>query len=145
MRAARTADRTLSSHLTRETRGLRQKVVAFREAPGLACRCPVVSDSALAVSREFKQMCTNSVKTVMTRETGISFEIIQQFQSLCCAVHHRCRDRVIQRDHGVAGHASEQIVQRQDMRPIRVVGSIRFVMNGGDGGLQLVWADRALG
>ena len=90
-------------------------------------------------------MCSNGVQAVMIREAGVGFEGVQQFQALRRAVHHRRRDRVIQRDHGVVGHAPEQIVERQDLRPIRVVGSGSFVVNGGDGGLQLVWADRALG
>ena len=81
----------------------------------------------------------------MIRDAGVRFEGVQQFQALRRAVHHRRRDRVIQRDHRVVGHAPEQIVERQDLRPIRVVGSGSFVVNGGDGGLQLVWADRALG
>jgi hypothetical protein len=50
----------------------------------------------------------------------------------------------MQRNHWVVGHAPAQIVERQDLRPIRVVGWGSFVVNGGDDGLQLVWADRAL-
>ena len=91
--------------IDREPRGLREKVVALREAPCLACRRPVVPDGALAVSGEFQQMCSNSVQAVMIREAGVRLEGVQQFQALRRAVHHRRRDRVIQGDHGVVGHA----------------------------------------
>ena len=56
---------------------------------------------------------------------------------------HRHCDRVIQHHHGIVGHALEQIVQRENLRPIGILGSRRFIVNRGDRGLQLIRADRA--
>ena len=39
----------------------------------------------------------------------------------------------------------EKTVKRRDLRPVRVLGVGSFVVNGGDGGLELVGADRAPG
>ena len=89
-------------------------------------------------------MGSNSVQAVMIREAGVSLERIQEFQAFAGTAHHRHCDRVIQRDHGVAGHTPEQIVERQDLRPIRVFRLGSFVVNGGDGSLQLVGADGSL-
>ncbi len=89
-------------------------------------------------------MCSNGVQAVMILKAGVSFEGVQQFQALRRAVHHCRRDRVIQRDHWVVRHAPEQIVERQDLRPIRVVGSGSFVVNGGDGGLQFEEKDQRI-
>jgi len=122
----------------RESCGLREKVVALREAGCLACRCAVMSDSTLMVSSEFQQMCSDSVQTVMFRKAGVRFEGVQQFQAARCTMHHRHRDRMVQHDHWVVGHAPEQIVECEDLRPIGVICSGSFVVNGGDGGLQLV-------
>ena len=36
------------------------------------------------------------------------------------AVHHRGGDRVVERDHRVVRHAAKHVVQREDLRPIRV-------------------------
>jgi hypothetical protein len=83
------------------------------------------------VSSEFQQMSSNSVQTVMFRKAGVSFEDVQQFQAARCAMHHGHRDRVVQHDHWIVGHAPEQIVEREDLRPIRVVCSGSFVVNGG--------------
>jgi hypothetical protein len=47
-------------------------------------------------------------------------------------VHHRHSNDPIQRDHWVVGHAFEQIVKRQDLRPIRVIGAGGLVVNGGE-------------
>ena len=37
-----------------------------------------------------------------------------------------------------------KLVQREDLRPVRVLGARRFVVHRGDGGLQLILADRTL-
>ena len=58
---------------------------------------------------------------MMIREAGVIFEGVQQFQALRRTVHHRRRDRVIQRDHWVVGHAPVQIVERQDLLQMDVL------------------------
>jgi len=122
---------------------LGEEVVALRQVRGLGRRCPIVPDCSFEVPREFQQMGAHRVQAVMFRDARIVFKRIQQFQALRRAVHHGRRDGAIQRDHWVVGHALEQIIKRQDLRPIRVLGAGSLVVNGGNGGLQLVWADGA--
>ena len=45
---------------------------------------------------------------------------------------HGCGDGMIQHHHGILGHALEQFVQRQDLRPIGILGPRRLIMNRGD-------------
>jgi len=59
-------------------------------------------------------------------------------------LHHRKRDRAIERHHRVVGHAFEQAVQRQDLRPVRVVGAGGFVMDRCDRRLDLISAHPAV-
>ena len=80
-----------------------------------------MSNGTHMVSGEFQQMCSNGVQAVMISQAGIRFEGVQQLQSLRWALHHRCSNGAIQRDHWVVGHAFEQIVKRQDLRPIGVL------------------------
>ena len=41
------------------------------------------------------------------------------------AVHHGHRDGVVERHHGIVGHPLQQLVQRQDLRPVGVLGAGR--------------------
>jgi hypothetical protein len=50
-------------------------------------------------------------------------------------MHHGDGDGVIEHHHRIVGHTFKQLIERQDLRPIGILGSRRFVMNGGDGGL----------
>ena len=59
-------------------------------------------------------------------------------------MHHGRGDGVIELHHGVIGHAFKQLIQRQDLRPVGILGSGRLVVNGGDGGLELVRANSSL-
>ena len=58
-------------------------------------------------------------------------------------MHHRDGDRVVERHHRVVRHPLEQAVERQDLRPVRVLGARRLVVHGGNRRLQLIRADRA--
>ena len=51
---------------------------------------------------------------------------------------HRRGDRFVQPVHRIVGHSPKQTVQRQDLGPIRVLDPGRLIVNGGNGGLQLV-------
>jgi len=109
--------------------------VAFGEACCFGCCGPVVACGALEVSSEFQQMRSNSVQAVIIGEAGVRLEGSHQFQALRCSVDHGRGDGAIQRDHGVVRHAVQQIVKRQDLRPIGVLELSGFVVDGGSGGL----------
>ena len=87
------------------------------------------------VSGHFQQMGTNGVEAMMAGQSSIGVERIQQLESRGRAVHHGRGDGVIEHHHGIVGHAFQELVQRQDLRPVGILGSGRFVMDGGDGGL----------
>ena len=82
---------------------------------------------------------------MLFREAVVGLECVEQFQTLLWAVHHRRGDGAIQQDHRIVGHAGEEIVEGENLRPIGVFGARRFVVDRGNGCLQLVGADRPLG
>ena len=63
---------------------------------------------------------------------------LQQLKSLLRTMHHRRCNRVIQRHHRPQGHAHQQFVKRKNLRPVCIFRPRRFVMNRGNGGLQLI-------
>lgn len=118
-----------------EPRGLGHEVVPFGDA-----RCPaggnlIVRDGGRMISGHFQQMGANGVKTVMAGEASIGIERIEQIETRGRAVHHGRGNGVIEHHHGIVRHAFQEIIERQDLRPIGIRGSGGFVMNGGDGGL----------
>ncbi len=58
------------------------------------------------------------------------------------AVHHGHRDRPVERHDRPRGDGVEHVVQREDLRPVRLLGARCFVVDRGDRRLQLVRADR---
>ena len=61
------------------------------------------------------------------------------------AVDHRYGDRLVQGDHRVWRDIREQLVQDDDLAPVRVLGAGRFVVDRGDRRLHLVRAERRAG
>ena len=95
------------------------------------------------VAGQFQQMCSNRVQAVMFHEAGVRCGRIQQLRR--APMYHRRGDRVIQSDHRVVGHPHKKTVKRQNLWPICVLDPCRLIVNGCNGGLQLVWANRAFG
>ena len=52
---------------------------------------------------------------------------------------------MVERHHRVVGHALEEAVEREDLWPVGILDSASLVVQGRNGGLELVGADRALG
>jgi hypothetical protein len=111
------------SQFAGESRRLGEKIVSLWEASGLTSRHTVPSNGTPIVPSKFQQMCSDSVQAMMISQPGIRLEGVQQRQSLRWAVHHGHRNGSIQRDHWVVGHGFEQIVKRQDLKPIGVLGA----------------------
>ena len=57
-------------------------------------------------------------------------------------VHHRDRDRAVERDDRPGRDLLEHLVQREDLRPVGLLGARRLVVHRGDRRLQLVRTDR---
>ena len=85
------------------------------------------------VTGHLQQMRANGIDSVMALQSSIMVECTKQFESRGRAVHHGRGDGVIEHHHGIVGHAFQKFVQRQDLRPVGVLSSGRFIMNGGDG------------
>jgi hypothetical protein len=60
------------------------------------------------------------------------------------SVDHRDGDRPIERHDGARRDLFEHVVQREDLRPVGLVGARRFVVDRGDRRLQLIRAGRSL-
>ncbi|HEY1215141.1 MAG TPA: SpoIIE family protein phosphatase [Bryobacteraceae bacterium] len=59
----------------------------------------------LKVASHFQPVGTNGIKTVMARKSCIQVESFEQFQS------PGCRDGLIERDHGIFGHALQEFLK----------------------------------
>ena len=58
-------------------------------------------------------------------------------------MYHGSCNGMIERHHGAGRNAFQQLVQREDLRPVRILGPRRFVMNCRNGRLQLIQAHRS--
>ena len=81
----------------------------------------------------------------MAGEARVAGEGVEAGEAGGRAVDHGGGDGVAERDHGVVGDAQEHLVEGEDLRPVGVLDARGFVVEGGDGRLQLVWADGAAG
>jgi len=128
-----------------EPGGLGDEVAPFRNAGGATGGQAVVLEGSLAVAGHFEQMGPHCVEAMMPGHAGIGIERGHELDSLGGAMHHGGGDGVVQQHHGILGGTLEQVVERQDLRPIGLLGARRFVVYGGDGGPKLVGANRSLG
>ena len=87
------------------------------------------------VAGHFKQVGAHRGEAVMACNSRIGVERSEQFQTPERAMHGGCGNGVIQDHHGIVGNAFQDFVERQDLRPIGIPGSGRFVVNGCDGSL----------
>ena len=79
----------------------------------------------------------------MILDARIAIELLEEREPFGRSPRHRDRHRVVQRDHRVVGHTHEHAVERDDLRPVRVVGARGFVVHRRDRGLQEIRAHRA--
>ena len=59
------------------------------------------------------------------------------------AMHHGQRDRAAECDDGSGCDLGEDVVEGEDLQPVGVLGGAGFVVEGGDGGLDLILAHRS--
>ena len=95
------------------------------------------------VTGHLEEVRANGIQPVVTSEPFVRVERFQQLQTGPGTLNHRRRDRMVERHHGVLGHAFEQAVQREYLRPIGVLGPHRFVVKRCNRRLQLIGAHRA--
>jgi hypothetical protein len=84
----------------------------------------------------------DGVEAVRALEALLGVEAVEDLQPLDRPAHHRDRDRAVEGDDGSRCHVLEDVVQREDPRPIGRVGARRLVVQRRDRGLDPVRADR---
>jgi hypothetical protein len=117
------------------------EVAAFGDACRRACRTSVTRESGRALAGHLQEMRSDRLQAVMPGHTAILVESAKKIEAGLWTPHHGDRDGVVKRDHRVRRDAFEQLVQREDLRPVRVPGARCLVVDGGNGGLELVGAE----
>ena len=117
---------------------MRGQVISLGNAGGAAGCTTIERDRRRMIAGHFQKMSANRVETMVLGEPRVGIQRRQQFQTLRRTVYHRSRNRVIEHHHGIVRGAFQQLIERENLRPVGVLGSSRFVMNGGDRGLELI-------
>ena len=99
-----------------------------------------MDDGALAVAGPLEQVSAHGIEAVVSGQSPVPVEYLQVTQAGIRAVHHRGSYGLVQQHHRVVGHLLEQMVQREDLRPVGVPDIRGLVVNRRDGGLELVRA-----
>ena len=77
------------------------------------------------------------------REPAFFRDRIDEREPRARPMHHRRRDRMIERDHRIVGKPQQHAVERENLRPVSVLGARGFVVQRRDRSLDLVRADAA--
>ncbi len=137
--------RFLLRTLVGEPGGASQEIALFGKAGGPAGRGAVQFARGLAIPRHLEQMGPHREEAVVPGQSPVGVQGVELLEAGRRTVDHRRGDGAIERHHRIVGHALEQAIQRQNLRPVGVLGSRRFVVNGRDRGLQLIRANRTPG
>lgn len=120
------------------------EVALFREARCLAGGLLVHRAGTLEVTSHFQEMGADCVQTMMSGNPVVGVESFEEGETGSRPIDHGNRNRAIERDNRSWRHPFEHAVQRQDLRPVRLLGARCFVMHCGDRCLQLVRTKRRL-
>jgi hypothetical protein len=82
---------------------------------------------------------------MVTRYPLVAVQGCEQVQPRVRSLNHRHCQRAVQGGHRVRRDAVEELVQRQNLRPVGLLRTGRFVVDGGDGRLELVGAHGSVG
>jgi hypothetical protein len=121
------------------------KVTLFWEADRAASCGPVTASGGCVIAGHLQQMRADRVEAVVPGQQLASVQGLQQVEAGPRSSYHRDGDGAIECDHRVVGDALEQLVQGEDLWPVRVLHALGLVVHRGDGRLQLVRACRPLG
>src|SRR5260370_4878357 len=103
--SARGGVRSVACCVLAEPCSLGHEVIPFGDTCRASGANPVVGDGGLMVAGHFQQMGANCVQTIVAGQPVVSVERSEQFQALGWAVHHGRCNCLIERHHGVVGHA----------------------------------------
>jgi len=117
---------------------LRHQVIAFRDAGGAACSKSILPDGCLAIACHLQQVTANRRQAMLGGNTRVVIERLQQVKALARAVHHGDGDGVVECNHRVIGYTLQLLIERENLRPVRVLGPRCFVVNRGNCCLELI-------
>ena len=104
-----------------------------RSQVGLACRDWVAST--------FEQVRTHRLKAVRVRHPVVLVKRAKQGKPCLRAVHHRQGDSPAECNHRSRCHLVEHLIQRENLRPVRLLSGRSLVMHRGDCRLELIRTD----
>ena len=99
----------------------------------------------LAVAGQLQQVSPDRVQAVVPGQPVVAVQGGQQLQPGQRPPHHGHGHGVVEGHHRAGRDPLQQLVQDQDLPPVRVLGPRRLVVDGGDGRLELVGAERRPG
>ncbi len=105
-----------------------------------ASRNSVVFDGSFMISHLFQKVGTNGVETIVTGNARVAVESPKQFEAFGRAVHHSGCDGVIESEPSDWERLVSATHKGQNLWPVCVLGSLGFVVNGGDRCLNLIQA-----
>jgi hypothetical protein len=83
--------------------------------------------------RPLEQVCANCLEAMAASHAGVRFEAGEEVETSLRTMNHRHRHRSVQTHHRVIRGALEEIVERENLRPIGGFIGRRFVVESGDG------------
>src|SRR5690349_13690192 len=114
------------------------EVALVRQAHRPLGRGLIAGPGGLVLAGHLEQVRAHRFEPVVTGDPPVGLEPSEPFQAGAGAMGHRHRDGVVQRHDGIIADPQQQVIERQDLRPVGRPGARGFVMHGGDGGLKLV-------
>jgi hypothetical protein len=96
-------------------------------------------------SGHLQQVPAHGEQPMVTRYPLVAVQGCEQVQPRVRSLNHRHCQRAVQGGHRVRRDAVEELVQRQNLRPVGLLRTGRFVVDGGDGRLELVGAHGSVG
>lgn len=101
----------------------------------------VLFASLFRVVGQIEQMCPDRGDPMLATQSRLGD--IQRLQPDLRSVDHGHRNDPVQRHHRARCRRQQDVVKTEDLRPVRVGGAARLVVDRGDGGLHLVRAVRS--
>ena len=96
----------------------------------------------LLVARHLQEVGADGHDAVVPGHPFVVVERRQEFEPGLGPLHHRDRDRAVERDHRIGRDPLEEVVEHEDLQPVGVRFLRGFVVHGGDRGLELIRAER---
>ena len=131
------------NHESRRVAGAHQQVIALRDARRACSSLAIERDRGLPLTGTLQQMSTYRGQPMTARKPLVLVERFEQRQSGTRTFDHRSRDCMIELHDGIVGHPSQHAVEREDLRPVRVLGARRLIVQRCDSRQQLILADRS--